>query len=215
MQRLDRDRGVVLTDSVLLATRDGGASWTNVTPERGLAGVSGVFFLEDYRGWLAGTTPGLPSRLAVLDTADGGASWRERSIDASDAGGGQPYAAAQVHFADASHGWLLGRLATGSAVSAGAILRTADGGETWERLPAPPVAGRIVFASADRGFMTGAPVNERLYRTLDGGQPGRSCRFPSRRRPARRSTRCPSSRHPWTGPWPSPWRAACRASSPT
>jgi len=170
MQRLDRDRGFVLTDSALLATRDGGASWTDVTPERGLAGVSGAFFLDSYRGWLAGTTPGLPSRLLVLDTADGGTSWRERSLDASDAPGGQPYAEAQVHFADAAHGWLLGRLATGSAVSLGAILRTADGGESWERLPAPPAAGRIVFASAERGFMTGAPVSERLYRSLDGGR---------------------------------------------
>ena len=170
MQRLDRDRGFVLTDSALLATRDGGASWTDVSPGRGLAGVSGAFFFDGYRGWLAGTTPGVPSRLVVLDTADGGTSWRELSIDASDSPGGQPYAEAQVHFADAAHGWLLGRLATGSAVSLGVLLRTPDGGESWERLPAPPAAGRIVFASAERGFMTGAPVSERLYRSLDGGR---------------------------------------------
>ena len=183
MQRLDRDRGFVLTDSTLLATRDGGVSWADVGPERGLAGVTGAFFLEEYRGWLAGTTPGLPSRLVVLDTADGGTSWRERSIDASDAPGGQPYAEAQVHFADAAHGWLLGRLGTGSAVSLGELLRTADGGETWERLPAPPAAGRIVFASAERGFMTGAPVSERLYRSLDGGRSWQELSLPVRAAP--------------------------------
>jgi hypothetical protein len=182
MQRLDRDRGVVLTDSALLATRDGGASWADVSPERGIAGVSDAFFLDPDRGWLAGTTPGQPSRVVVLDTADGGSSWRERSIEASDAPGGQPYAEAQVQFADAAHGWLLGRLATGPAVSAGEILRTADGGETWERLPAPPAAGRIVFASAERGFMTGAPVSERLYRTLDGGRSWHELLLPFRAR---------------------------------
>jgi Rv2525c-like, glycoside hydrolase-like domain/CARDB len=170
MQRLDRDRGFVLTDSALLATRDGGASWTDASPDRGLAGVTGVFFLDADRGWLAGTTPGVPSRLVVLDTADGGGSWRERPADASDTPGAQPYAEAQVHFADSDHGWLLGRLATGSAVSLGTLLRTADGGETWELLPAPPAAGRVVFASAERGFMTGAPASERLYRTFDGGR---------------------------------------------
>ena len=46
MQRLDRDQGLVLTDSALLATRDSGASWADVGPERGLAGVTGMFFLE-------------------------------------------------------------------------------------------------------------------------------------------------------------------------
>jgi hypothetical protein len=170
MQRLDRDHGFVLTDAALLATRDGGASWTDVSPARGLAGVSSSFFLDADRGWLAGTMPGLPSRLAVLDTADGGTSWRELSVGASDAAGGQPYAAAQVEFADSAHGWLVGRLATGAAVSLGVLLRTVDGGESWQRLPAPPAAGRIVFASPERGFMTGAPVPERLYRSLDGGQ---------------------------------------------
>jgi hypothetical protein len=182
MQRLDRDRGVVLTDSALLATRDGGAGWADVSPERGIAGVSDAFFLDPDRGWLAGTAPGQPSRLVVLDTADGGTSWRERSIEESDAPGGQPYAEAQVQFADAAHGWLLGRLATGPAVSAGEILRTADGGESWELLPAPPAAGRIVFASAERGFMTGAPVSERLYRTLDGGRSWHELPLPFRAR---------------------------------
>ncbi len=180
MQRLDRDTGFVLTDSALLATRDGGAIWVDVSPERGLAGVSGGFFLDSHRGWLAGTTPGLPSRLVALDTADGGTSWRELSIDASDSRGGQPYAAAQVHFADAAHGWLLGRLATGAAVSLGTLLRTVDGGESWEQLPAPPAAGRIAFASAERGFMTGAPVPERLYRSLDGGQSWQELSLPVR-----------------------------------
>ncbi len=180
MQRLDGDRGVVLTDSALLSTRDGGASWADVTPERGLAGVSEAFFLDPYRGWLAGTTPGEPSRLVVLDTADAGTSWRERAIDASDAPDGYTYAEAQVHFPDAAHGWLLGRLATGSAVSAGELLRTADGGESWERLPAPPTAGEIVFASPDRGFMTGAPVSDRLYRTLDGGRSWQELSLPFR-----------------------------------
>jgi hypothetical protein len=170
MQRLDRDRGLALTDSTLLFTHDGGASWADVGPDRGLDGVSGVFFLGADRGWLAGVTPGSASRLVVLDTADGGGSWRERSIEASDLAGGRVYAGAGVHFADAAHGWLLGRVATGAAMSVGELLATADGGETWERLPSPPAAGRLVFASAERGFMTGAPVSERLYRTLDGGR---------------------------------------------
>jgi photosystem II stability/assembly factor-like uncharacterized protein len=178
MQRFDRDRGLVLTDGALLFTDDGGATWADLSPRRGLEGVSEAFFLEADRGWLAGVTPGAPSRLVVLDTADGGSSWREQSIETSDLSGGRFYAGAQVHFADADHGWLLGRVATGAAVSVGELLATADAGESWQRLPQPPVAGRLMFVSAERGFMAGAPVSERLYRTLDGGRSWHELRFP-------------------------------------
>jgi len=185
MQRLDRDRGLVLTDSALLFTHDGGASWADLGPRRGLDGVSGLFFLEADRGWLAGVTPGSASRLVVLDTADGGSSWRERPIETSDLSGGRSYADATVHFVDADYGWLLGRVATGAAVSVGELLATTDGGDSWQRLPPPPVAGRFVFLSAERGFMTGAPVSERLYRTLDGGRSWRELRLPVSAAPGR------------------------------
>ena len=177
MQRFDRDRGLVLTDQALLFTPDGGATWVDVGPRRGLAGVSEAFFLEADRGWLAGVTPGSPSRLVVLDTADGGSSWREQEVEASDLLGGRFYADAQLQFADTDHGWLLGRVATGAAVSVGELLATSDAGESWQRLPQPPVAGRFRFVSAERGFMTGAPVRERLYRTLDAGRSWHELRF--------------------------------------
>ena len=185
MQRFDRDRGLVLTDRALLFTHDGGSSWADLGPRRGLGGVSDVFFLEANRGWLAGVTPGSPSRLAVLDTADGGGVWREQEVATSTLSGGRFYAGAQVLFADADHGWLLGRVATGAAVSVGELLATADGGESWQRLPQPPVAGRLIFVSAEVGFMTGAPVSERLYRTLDSGRSWHELTFPIAAAPGR------------------------------
>jgi hypothetical protein len=100
---------------------------------------------------------------------NGGTSWRDQLLDASRLRGGQVYTRAQVFFADPRHGWLLGRVATSAAFSQGVLLRTSDGGETWERLPPPPAAGRVVFLDGERGFMKGAPVADRLYRTLDGG----------------------------------------------
>jgi photosystem II stability/assembly factor-like uncharacterized protein len=165
MQRLDRDRGLVLTDSALLFTHDGGASWADRGPHRGLGGVGGVFFLGADRGWLAGVMPGSPSRLVVLDTADGGTSWRERPIETSDLSGGRSYAGAEVHFADVAHGWLLGRWHW-RRDERGELPATADGARA-KRRSSPPAAGSS-SASAER-FPRLAPVSEGPGRTLDGG----------------------------------------------
>ena len=51
----------------------------------------------------------------------------------------------------------------------GALLRTTDGGDSWERLPPPPTAGRFVFADPQRGFLQSAPIADRLFTTPDGG----------------------------------------------
>jgi photosystem II stability/assembly factor-like uncharacterized protein len=170
MQRMGVDDGWVLTDTALLFTRDGGATWSDMAPSQPLDGASHAFFLDSRHAWVAGVVSGSPTRLAVLDTNDGGASWRRQEVPASTLPDGQVYARAQVHFADVAHGWLLGQQATSAAFSLGELLRTTDGGATWERLPRPPAAGRFVFVDAQHGFMTGAPVSERLYRTLDGGR---------------------------------------------
>lgn len=170
MQRLSADEGGVLTDTALLFTRDAGASWTDITSDVRLDGVTDAFFLSAPRAWLAGVDSDSPDRLVVLHTSDGGASWSQQRVEASVLDSGQVYSRADVHFLDAEHGWLLGKVATSAAFSVGELLRTRDGGATWERLPRPPEAGRLVFIDAQRGFMTGAPVSERLYRTIDGGQ---------------------------------------------
>jgi len=169
VQRLDASRGWVLTDSELLWTQDGGASWTPATPARGLDQTPSMSLLDDRLGWLAGVDAQHPDRLAVLGTTDGGRSWASLHV-ASRLERDERYTRAQVFFADAQHGWLLGQVATGSAFSMGRLFRTADGGKTWESLPQPPAAGRLFFEDASRGFMTGAPVAEKLHVTEDGGR---------------------------------------------
>jgi len=169
MQRLSANEGWVLTDAALLFTGDGGASWSDMASGERLDGVTDAFFLSASRAWLAGVDSGSPGRLVWLGTDDGGATWHEQKVAASALAFGH-YTSAQIHFVDTAHGWLLGKVATSAAFSIGELLRTSDGGTTWERLPRPPAAGRVVFIDAQRGFMTGAPVSERLYRTVDGGR---------------------------------------------
>jgi photosystem II stability/assembly factor-like uncharacterized protein len=170
MERLGAEKGWVLTDATLLFTSDGGTSWSVMASGTRLEGVTDVFFSSTSRAYLAGVASGALDRLMVLGTVNGGASWREQVVEGSALGEGQVYARARVCFVDAAHGWLLGEVATSAAFSLGELLRTSDGGATWERLPRPPAVGRFTFVDAERGFMTGAPVSERLYRTVDGGR---------------------------------------------
>jgi len=178
MKRLNSAEGWVLTDHELLVTGDGGATWSDVTPPRRLDGLTTAFFLDARRGWLTGVDSSSRARLLALDTSDAGGSWRELVVEASALGEGSSYASADVQFTDADHGWLLGRRATSAAFSVGELLRTVDGGLTWERVPRPPAAGRFVFVDAHRGFMLG-PGEDRLYATEDGALSWKRLRLPA------------------------------------
>ncbi len=168
--RLSAEEGWVLTDAALLFTHDGGMSWSDVASGQRFGGITDSFFLSASEAWLAVVSPGSPELLVVCNTVDGGLSWRDRVVEASELDSGQVYVRAQVRYLDASHGWILGQVATSSAFSVGKLLRTIDGGASWEHLPRPPAAGRFFFVDSRHGYMTGAPVSERLYRTLDGGR---------------------------------------------
>jgi len=139
MERLSATEGWVLTDTALLFTRDGGVSWADMASGERLEGVTDAFFQGASHAWLAGVDSRAADRLVVLDSTNGGASWREQRVEASALASGRIYARAQVHFLDAAHGWLLGKVATSAAFSVAELLRTSDGGATWERLPRPPV----------------------------------------------------------------------------
>lgn len=178
VERTSADDGWVLTDRALLVTRDGGASWSNLTRGQSLAGMTDASVLPGERAWLAGISSAAPGELVVDETADGGMSWRKRVIAASDLAPGRAYVRARTQFIDADHGWFLGQVATSSAFSVGELLRTSDGGMNWNRLPRPPGAGRFIFIDASHGYMTGAPVSERLYRSVDGGWSWRQVDLP-------------------------------------
>ncbi len=169
MHRVDASQGWALSGASLQWTRDGGATWMDITPHNGIEGLSSTGFVDGAQGWLAGVNTEAPSQLRVLLTADGGRSWSERSVAASALEAGDVYSRAQAHFLDARRGWVLGQVASSSALSLGTLLRTEDGGETWQRLPPPPAAGHIVFVDQERGFLVGAPTFEKLYSTEDGG----------------------------------------------
>ena len=112
------------SNNTLAVTEDGGLSWTAVIGPAAMAAqaatVVGVFSARSvWVGYDSGN---------LYYTEDGGASWHERSFPGS--GAGEVAALAFVH---PMVGWML----FNPTVGAPRILRTIDGGYTWEPLALP------------------------------------------------------------------------------
>lgn len=75
-----------------------------------------------------------------------------------------------VTFASADEGWTLGSLLPCAAKACPALRHTADGGRSWQSLPAPPAqADTLVFADARDGWAYGQGRGG-IWSTHDGGQ---------------------------------------------
>lgn len=172
----------------VLRTEDGGRTWRDVTPPQPLPPPDAAplqaqaFFLDADRAWASYGTDQFPppSEALVWRTQDGGASWTASAASDLEAMGAEFYHPL-LTFANGQHGWLLAGVGAGMSHVYAALLRTADGGATWETLIEPagaylqacPKTG-MVFADADTGWVTrdcrglieGVPLDV----THDGGQ---------------------------------------------
>jgi photosystem II stability/assembly factor-like uncharacterized protein len=174
-QLLDANTGWALTADRLAWTDDGGGSWRTVTPgdAAGLDLLT-AFFLDRRSGWLVAAdlpNDGSPVALTAFRTGDGGATWQRSamgsaSVQQSEDGIGPM----NLSFVDAGHGWLrvTSRLPGQRAEDeTGTLLRTTDGGRTWERLPDAPTPGAVRFVSRQRGWQSWI---DGLWETRDGGR---------------------------------------------
>ncbi|HZH89447.1 MAG TPA: YCF48-related protein [Pyrinomonadaceae bacterium] len=141
----------VVTDSLVLYTDDGGATWRRqLVPSRDE--LIHLDFADDKRGWIAG------AKGTILATADGGLNWtRQRT--------GTNATLYHVNFVDDERGWSVGERGT--------ILRTTNGGETWTPTAAPGLQPRttflsIGFAGKEQGWIVGR--GGRILRSDDGGR---------------------------------------------
>ena len=149
--------------SFMLATKDGGKTWTREffsnTSDR-----SDIFFLDSDRGWVSQSQGG------VLRTIDGGSSWTlERGVT------GPRVGTTHVFFLNEDLGWISGWRSRGQEfefallLSDGMIAKTTDGGMTWERHDIG--TGRFVwdveFVSESEGWGVGSFGT--VIHSVDGG----------------------------------------------
>ena len=174
-QLLDATAGWALTAGRLVWTDSGGASWRRITPtEANGLDLLTAFFLDPRTGWLvAADLPrdGRPTELTAFRTVDGGTTWQRSamgsaSVQQSEDGTGPM----NLSFVDGRHGWLriTSRLPGQRAEEeTGTLLRTSNGGHTWERLPDAPTPGGIRFVTRQRGWQVWL---DGLWETRDGGR---------------------------------------------
>ncbi len=131
---LDEARAwVALKTGGVVSTSDSGESWQQ---HKGVnqveIGTSGVYFLDEGRGWIAGwrgKQRGISSGVQFLKyltdgmvahTTDGGQTWTRVDADTGKF-------LWDVAFVDAQEGWAVG--------SSGQTMRSTDGGRTWSQEP--------------------------------------------------------------------------------
>ncbi len=179
---IDEQNGLAVSGGKAYRTQDGGATWVDITPDStGSINERALFFIDKDNGWICTGTADQNSgeeKGKVFVTHDGGSSWKKSDV----AGLVSP----QMYFLDKSNGWILDHRDAAMMHEAVAVLRTTDGGSTWESVSETnpqnekqgdlPLSGHksgFTFVDTDIGYVTGyMPVDGKvyLYRTADGGQ---------------------------------------------
>ncbi len=120
----DANTGWGLTETKVLRTFDGGLNWYDVTPP-GLEYVDFVPFyaLGDQAFWILIPDPAKENASMLYRTYDGGQSWEFFDV---------PLGTALIQFLDNDTGFAMSDLGAAAGSQAVAILKTTDGGATWE-----------------------------------------------------------------------------------
>ncbi|MDR3576764.1 MAG: hypothetical protein P4L50_23110 [Anaerolineaceae bacterium] len=134
------------SDSILF-TRDGAASWKNVSPPQASGPVvstnsaAAAFFLNASQAWVifhdqdpqSGVSPEV-----VWRTSDGGHTWNISQDIALDSSVQMDFfSPSQIGFSDPQNGWLLVHLGAGMSHDYVAIFTSQDGGATWQAVVDP------------------------------------------------------------------------------
>lgn len=148
------DRGWIAGDNGFLAsTTDGGKSW-NKYPLNTTEDINEIYFRNDDNGYLV-------AGRKMFVTRDGGKTWQDiRIYHAGEFGAGNPEFLS-IRFSDKKHGYVIGsvlrHVGNDDVVVDSLLMRTADGGETWQRiiLPTKNELFHLDFSGNSHGWIAG------------------------------------------------------------
>jgi photosystem II stability/assembly factor-like uncharacterized protein len=166
--------GWALAGGRLLWTDNNGLQWNDITPQLGSGEeLDTIYFSDSHHAWTVIHQPSETgtAKLYIGTTSDGGSSWTKQPIAEGDAEMLDLYGnSADISFADSLNGWVILTKMSSSAASFAGLFFTRDGGNSWSRLPDPPVNGSIRFNSQQTGWLCGGVLGHDLYVTRDGGR---------------------------------------------
>jgi Rv2525c-like, glycoside hydrolase-like domain len=166
---LSSQQGWLVMDNRLFWTQDRGQSWQIISP----ADIQLAFFLPSGEAWALSAPP--QGGMDLLHTPASGAAWESLPLPMP-TGSWHPL---QVHFTSPASGWVVLQKVTSSAFSLAMLLKTTDGGLTWQTYDLP-IAAPLSFMSPTQGWVSSSATGE-LYHTLDGGltwQPATRDQYP-------------------------------------
>jgi photosystem II stability/assembly factor-like uncharacterized protein len=139
-----------------------------------LAWLHSVFFLDQNRGWAAG------SKGTLLQTSDGGNTWTPRGAQSKDA-------IRDLFFVDERNGWMVVEVNAYELKDKdprGYLMKTTDGGEHWTKLEIKgfdidAILVRALFNRNGRGWTFGEAGS--IWATRDAGETWVKLQSPTRR----------------------------------
>jgi photosystem II stability/assembly factor-like uncharacterized protein len=151
--------------TMLHKTTDGGENWSSHPYTEENIFINHILFFDTMNGWVGG------SPHALARTSDGGASWKQASVDTSTLAF---FPVLKIVFFDEHYGYASG----GMFDIAGVTWSTSDGGNSWtaikpEDAPADEVHGLYAFDSLTVLGSGGDPelgYGVGMIRTHDGGE---------------------------------------------
>jgi photosystem II stability/assembly factor-like uncharacterized protein len=153
--------------AVILETDDGGQNWKAAfrVPFK-LSAIHHIWFTDEKRGWAVGEAEDSDvSGGIIYGTKDGGRTWTLQYK-----GSGKESFLQEVKFSDALNGW---------AVGDEAVLRTSDGGATWQRQSIPKEAFffGVEVLSPNEAWIVGSGCS--ILHTVDSGSSWSQSQLPS------------------------------------
>ena len=124
------DRGWIACDGGFLAqTVDGGRTWEKY-PLNTSEDINEIYFRNDDNGYLV-------AGRKMFITRDAGRTWQETRIYRAGEFGRLTPEFLSIRFSDKKHGYAIGSLLNGDDVINSLLMRTEDGGDTWQRITVP------------------------------------------------------------------------------
>lgn len=154
---LTQDTGWLVSGGQLYWTSDRGKSWQDISP----APIQIAYFLPDGHAWAVTT---LDVNLPVwYSSSDEGASWESHALPLPS----DDWMPLQLEMTSPTSGWMVMQRVTSLPFKASILMKTEDGGLTWQSIELP-TTGKIFFTSPSDGWLTNQD-NEQLFHTLNGG----------------------------------------------